>query len=250
VTERLAAKAAGDKVKAESLKICVNGSFGKLGSPYSTLYAPELMVQVTVTGQLSLLMLIDQLESNGIPVVSGNTDGVVVKCPVAKEEQMEAIRTQWQLTTGFVLEQTFYAGIYSRDVNNYIAIKYDGTVKAKGCYSGTTMSKNPQNEICNIAVAEYLKCGRPFRETIMACRDITKFVSVRNVKGGAIKDKEYLGKVVRWYYATGAKGTIDYKTNGNSVPKTNGAKPLMVLPDMLPMDVDYEWYIRECKEML
>ena len=34
-----------DKLTADTLKIVVNGSFGKLGSMYSALYAPELMIR-------------------------------------------------------------------------------------------------------------------------------------------------------------------------------------------------------------
>ena len=74
VTKRLKAKAEGDKVGADSGKLAVNGSFGKLSSKYSILYAPELLLQITLTGQLCLLMLISNLESAGISVVSGNTD--------------------------------------------------------------------------------------------------------------------------------------------------------------------------------
>ena len=44
VDRRILAKRAGDKVTADTLKICVNGSFGKLGSKYSALYAPELLI--------------------------------------------------------------------------------------------------------------------------------------------------------------------------------------------------------------
>ena len=58
---RLKAKASGDKIVNESLKIVLNGSFGKLGSKYSKLYAPDLMLQVTMTGQLMLLMLIETI---------------------------------------------------------------------------------------------------------------------------------------------------------------------------------------------
>ena len=38
------------------------------------------MIHVTVTGQLALLMLIEVLELNHIEVVSGNTDGIMIKC--------------------------------------------------------------------------------------------------------------------------------------------------------------------------
>jgi DNA polymerase elongation subunit (family B) len=58
------------------MKIAANGVFGKLGSPWSILYAPHLMVAVTLTGQLALLMLIERAERMGISVVSANTDGV------------------------------------------------------------------------------------------------------------------------------------------------------------------------------
>ncbi|KKS65278.1 MAG: hypothetical protein UV34_C0020G0001, partial [Parcubacteria group bacterium GW2011_GWB1_42_6] len=39
------------------------------------------MIQVTITGQLALLMLIERLELCGVPVISANTDGLVVECP-------------------------------------------------------------------------------------------------------------------------------------------------------------------------
>ena len=66
VNRRLEAKKAKNTSVADSLKITINGTFGKLGSPYSVLYAPDLMIQVTVTGQLALLMLIEVLEMQGI----------------------------------------------------------------------------------------------------------------------------------------------------------------------------------------
>lgn len=250
VDVRLAAKATGDKVKADSLKICVNGSFGKLGSPYSVLYAPELMVQVTVTGQLALLMLIDSLESRGISVVSANTDGVVIKCSWDRETVLIKLIEQWQEQTGFVMERSDYRAIYSRDVNNYIAVRPSGDIKAKGYFKVGDISKNPTNEICNLALVEFLKSGKPFIETIQECDDICRFISLRHVKGGAVKGSEYLGKAVRFYYAKGVKGTINYQSNGNTVPRTEGAKPIMDLPDVFPGDVNYEWYVQECVELL
>ena len=51
------------KTTSDTLKICVNGSFGKLGSKFSFLYAPELLIQTTMTGQLALLMLIEMSQA-------------------------------------------------------------------------------------------------------------------------------------------------------------------------------------------
>jgi hypothetical protein len=122
--------------------------------------------------------------------------------------------------------------------------------KAKGTYRVGDISKNPSNDICNIALAEYLANGKPFEDTICECKDITKFVTIRTVKGGAVKDGKYLGKAVRWYYSEIESGTINYKTNGNNVPMSEGARPLMVLPETFPNDVNYDWYIKKCKEEL
>lgn len=249
VNERLEAKKSGDKVKADSLKICINGSFGKLGSCYSSLYSPDLMVQTTVTGQLSLLMLIEVLELMNIPVISGNTDGIVIKCPAGKEDDMSKIIKWWERTTGFEMECAEYAAIYSRDVNNYIALKPDGKVKTKGCFAYAGMQKNPANEICTEALINYLRDGKPYEDTIRECQDVTKFVTIRTVKGGAVKDGELLGKAIRWYYA-GVEGEINYKSNGNKVPRSEGAKPLMNLPDELPDNIDYKWYENEVRDML
>lgn len=249
VERRLKAKRCGDKVTDSSLKITINGSFGKFGSPYSILYSPTLLIQTTITGQLSLLMLIERLEVEGISVVSANTDGIVIKCPRDKVTLMEVITMEWEHDTGFETEATEYLALYSRDVNNYIAIKRDG-YKTKGVYAPAGLSKNPTTEIVPEAVIAYLRNGIPIEQTVTGCTDVRKFVSVRAVQGGAVKDDQYLGKAVRWYYAEGETGTINYKLNGNKVPRTEGARPLMELPDALPADLDFNWYIAEANSIL
>ena len=187
VDRRLAAKRSGDKVTADSLKITINGSFGKLGSKWSALYSPDLMIQVTVTGQLALLMLIEALEEAGIPVVSANTDGVVIKCPTSRRDEMNEIVAEWERKTGFETDEAEYKALYSRDVNNYIAIKPDGKAKLKGAYAPTGLMKNPANQIAVEAAVKYLTEAVPVEDTVLACRDIRKFITVRQVNGGAIQ---------------------------------------------------------------
>lgn len=256
VDRRLAAKKAGNKIVADSLKITINGSFGKLGNKYSTLYAPDLLLQVTITGQLCLLMLIEMIELAGIPVVSGNTDGIVIKCPKNRKADLEAVVAEWERITQFVTEETQYSAIYSRDVNNYIAVKLDGKCKTKGVYSevgsalNSVLSKNPEALICSDAVQAFISKGTPVEKTILECADIRRFVSVKRANGGAHKDGVYLGKVIRWYYAEGVTGQINYVTNGNAVGKSEGAKPLMDLPPKIPDDVNFDWYINAANDML
>lgn len=251
VEKRLAAKHAGDKVTADALKITINGSFGKLGNKYSALYSPNLLIQTTITGQLALLMLIEALEDQGIPVVSANTDGVVMyplRCDV---DLCNAIVADWERNTGFETEATEYRSLHSRDVNNYVAVKPDGEYKCKGVFAPGSLMKNPVNEIVTEAVVQYLVNRTPPEVTIAECRDIRKFLTVRSVKGGGVYGDQYLGKTVRWYYSTKAKGrTINYKVNGYTVARSDGAMPAMVLPDELPSDVDFEWYANEAEEVL
>jgi hypothetical protein len=256
VDRRLAAKKAGDKKVSEGLKIAINGIFGKFGNRYSIVYSPNLLLQVTLSGQLFLLMLIESIELAGIPVVSGNTDGIVIKCPKSRYDDLLAVIKEWEVLTGFETEETRYRRLNARDVNNYIAVKEDGTVKVKGAYSekgsaqNSVLSKNPESLICSDAVQAYLSKGTPIAETVLACKDIRRFITVRQVKGGAEKDGEYLGRSIRWYFARGVVGSISYRTNGNKVPRTDGARPLMVLPDHMPDDVDYQYYINECQDIL
>lgn len=261
--ERVAAKHSGDKIKAEGLKISLNGSFGKLGSRYSTLYAPHLMIAVTLTGQLALLMLIERAEGAGIPVVSGNTDGVVFRCPRDRVDDLNAIAKQWEADTGFELEATEYVSLYNQSVNSYLAIKPDGKAKMKGPISNPWASndirgmlmKNPQMTIVTDAVVALITNGTPLEETIHGCTDIKKMVTVVNVKGGGTWNGDYLGKVVRYYWAQGGEPIL-YKTphpttgNFKKVPKSDGCRPLMDLPDEFPGDVDYDRYIAAAREVL
>lgn len=251
VSRRLAAKKSGDKVTADTLKIVLNGSFGKLGSKYSALYAPALLLQTTLTGQLSLLMLIEMLEDAGIRVYSANTDGVVVKVPKDKRRDLETVSWAWQIETSFPLERTDYRLLASRDVNNYLAIKPDGSVKGKGIFAKTGIAKNPNRSIVFEAVSEFLKTGASIQETIRRSDDLNKFVTVRRVTGGAVWRGERLGKAVRYYSSSevGAGECIEYLKNSNKVPMSSGCRPAMDI-GKFPEDVDFDKYIEEAFEVL
>lgn len=259
VTRRLAAKRSGNKIEADMLKIVINGSFGKFGSKWSALYSPDLLIQVTISGQLALLMLIERLELSGIQIISANTDGIVMKYPRIMQDVVDAVVEQWEADTCFETEATEYKALYSRDVNNYIAMKPCGKVKVKGAYSNPwsekgseifRFHKNPTNTIVVEAVTEFLTKGTPIRDTIRNCGNLTKFLTVRKVKGGAVKDGVFLGKAIRWYYSTASAGEIVYATSGNKVPKSDGARPCLDLPEAFPADMDFSRYEKEAWEVL
>lgn len=256
VDRRIAAKHAGDKNTANTLKIVINGSFGKLGSMWSILYAPQLLIQTTITGQLSLLMLIEAFELNGIKVLSANTDGIVVKYPDEAEEFVNQIIKWWEGITNFEMESTYYDKLYSANVNNYIAVtppNKDGEVKIKrkGWFAPTGLGKNCVGEIIMDAVADCIAYGTPVSRTIRACTDIRKFVILRAVSGGAVWNGEFLGKVVRWYLSTNEETPeIIYAKSGNRVAGSAGGVPIMTLPDAVPADIDYDAYIAKAEKYL
>lgn len=238
---------------AEGLKITVNGgTFGKLGSKYSVLYSPDLLIQVTVTGQLAVFMLIEMLGSlPDTEVVSANTDGVTVYCDRSVEPLVVSTVKEWETLTGFETERADYESIFARDVNNYVAIKTDHDVKAKGKYGkGLPLHKNPMNEICGDAVVDYLLFGADIEETVNLCDDIRKFISTMKVAGGAKFCEEPIGKVVRWYYSKESTDAMYYVTNCYTVPRTQGCKPLVILPLEIPEDLNREWYVQEAKNMV
>jgi DNA polymerase elongation subunit (family B) len=252
VKRRLAAKRRKDFVESETLKICLNGSFGKLGSKYSFLYAPELLIQTTITGQLALLMLIERLELENISVVSANTDGVVIYTDRSKEDLLEEIAFDWSLDTSFQTEKTEYKCLASRDVNNYCAVTLEGKIKGKGCFASDSLAKNPDMKIIYDSVSNFISTKESVSNYIYNCKDITKFVTVRRVQGGAVWKGEDLGKAVRFYWSNefGEDQFIEYKTNGNKVPKSSASKPLMELPVKFPDDVDYERYVGAANQLL
>lgn len=248
--ERVAAKRAGDKVVNESLKIVINGSFGKFGDPYSVLYAPHMLIQTTVTGQLSILMLIERLELAGIQVVSANTDGLVTYSHDSQQATMDAIIEQWQRDTTLELEHTDYAALFSRDVNNYFAVKEGGKFKGKGMYATSSLELDPKFEICAEAVMEFCSNGIPIEQTVRACHDVAKFVKIVSVNGGAVQGSEYLGKTVRFYKSTEDLPEMLVAKTGGIVPTSTGCRNAQLLPEGLPGDLDIEWYIDEAYRQL
>lgn len=249
ISRRLEAKRNKDKVVDSSLKLTLNSSYGKFGSKWSTLFAPKLMIQTTMTGQLALLMLIERIELNGISVISANTDGIVSHCPRNLIDTFRQCLRWWEQRTGLEMEETQYKALYSQNVNTYIAVKSEGA-KTKGLFATGSLAKNPVASICVKAVTEHLVNSTPIAQTVYQCADIREFVTVRTVRGGGRWGDEYLGKTVRWYYSIFSDTPIRYVTNGNKVPKSDGCQPCMELPDSMPYDVDLNWYVREAEGIL
>ena len=194
--QRMEAKKAGNKKVSNSLKITLNGAYGKLGSNYCSFYSPDLMLAVTLTGQLNLLCLIDDLELvKGVKVLSANTDGIVVGYhPKLRDKVLKVVAANAK-RTGFEYEEKLYKKIAMKDVNNYIAIDTKNEVKSKGLYAPLGLMKNPTMQVCSLAAAQYLIDGtKPetfIKKHVRKAANFKDFVAIRGVSGGGVQHTHY-----------------------------------------------------------
>jgi len=183
--QRVIAKKEGPKTKDKGLKIVGLSGFGKTGNKYSLMFDELMQLQITLGGQLSLLMLIERLLKTDIKVLSVNTDGIIVHLKKKFYPSLRLIYKQWQSETGQLMEETHYSKYVRRDVNNYIAFdsSADGgkIVKQKGIFK-------PHQRNCASIIHEALEMYfqysiEPF-SYINEQTDIRKFIWYNHVKKG------------------------------------------------------------------
>jgi len=118
-------------------KLSLNGgSYGRLNSKGDWQQDPCCMLQVTMGGQLELLMIVEDLILKGFNVVSLNTDGFGTILKRNREEEFKVILSGWEKVIGNdtlgQFEYTEFKWIAQTSVNDYLALKADGTLKMKG----------------------------------------------------------------------------------------------------------------------
>ena len=118
------------------LKLALNGAYGKSLSEHSVLYDPKFGLTVTINGQLLMYLLCEKLlEIEGLKLLQVNTDGLTIRYPRRESSDVHSVMEWWQNKTRLRLEKAVYQRMIIRDVNNYIAIYEDGSLKTKGAYS-------------------------------------------------------------------------------------------------------------------
>ena len=171
---------------AACLKIVANaGIFGKMGSEKSFLCDKKAMYQVTINGQLFLLMLIEKLELAGIHIISANTDGIVTIVPRELEQTADDICHWWEKHLGLELEFTYYTKYVTEGVNSYLTVKRGGSSKFKGRMNPKMfledLSKGYNSPIVAKCVTEYFINGTPVMETLRNAKSILDFCRTQNV---------------------------------------------------------------------
>lgn len=194
VQKRLGYKHAGDKIRANALKLVVNTVYGAMLNLYNDLADRWAGRSVCISNQLAMTMLIVMLmrQCRTIDFVNINTDGIMYTIDRSELEVAEAIVATWCEITRFEMERDDFDTVIQKDVNNYIGIKADGSVKTKGSYvklyKGGTFKSNSL-QIIHKAIVDYLVDGISPEETIRNEKDILKFQQI--VKTGGTYEGAY-----------------------------------------------------------
>ena len=267
--KRMVAKKAGDEATANALKLVVNTTYGAMLNKFNDLYDPLMGRSVCISGQLYLLELAVHLHRDveGLKIIQINTDGIMVECDKVLISEIDIICDEWQKRTGFTLEEDRVAKIAQKDVNNYIEVQDDKTVKIKGGYlvrGISTVGSFNINNTCNIvaeALKEYFVNGVAPEDTINSCEDIFKFQMIAKA-GSKYKEAYQLvdGKKVsvqktNRVYATTDKtlGTL-YKVKENGATAKIESLPEHCIIDnenqLSIKDIDKSFYIELAKKRI
>jgi|TARA_B110000211_G_scaffold146132_1_gene166651 hypothetical protein len=105
-------------------KIILNSTFGLSNDDKSFFYDPELFCKITINGQLSLMMLYEQIMERipGSIALLQNTDGVETLIPREYIDEYMLICKEWEDKTNLNLEHDEYQKLILADVNNYIGV--------------------------------------------------------------------------------------------------------------------------------
>lgn len=259
VRKRLAYKKAGDKLRANALKLVVNTVYGAMLNEYNDLADRWAGRSVCISNQLAMMMLITQLaeQCETIDFININTDGIMFTIDRKEVELSEDIIKAWSDITKFEMERDDFVKVIQKDVNNYIGIKADGSFKTKGgyvsLYDGGNFKTNSLS-IIHKAVVDYLVQGIPAEKTINDCKDVFAFQQI--IKTGSTYEGSYhyvngeltpVQKVNRIYAVKdpryGAIVKRKWVTHKNKKDKATGK--------MVPMPIDPFWQedtISECPE--
>lgn len=258
-----------NKLAAEALKIVINAIYGKFGFEMFFLFDRFAQMQVTINGQLMVMMVVEALELDGIHVVSANTDGIIVKLPKDKEEDFKRITDDWCAQNKLSADSERYKLFVTRDINNYFDIQSNDKVEYKGGLDPKQylkdLKKGYDMPVVAKAVFEYFAHGISVMETLRNHKDILDFCKTQNVgkQFEVVYQKVENGKVidihsqrhVRFYVST--KGVIIMKENVNSNQRSvlASGKPVIILnklddKDISLRNIDYKYYYEEAYKII
>jgi hypothetical protein len=256
----------------QPLKIVLNSTYGASGDKFNDLYDPVMSVAVPISGQLLLLDFIEKIEPY-VKLLQANTDGVFFT--TEDEAKVDAITKEWEKRSRLEMEKTIIKKLVQRDVNNYLALFDDGSVKAKGTVFHATNPNGSPAPIVVRAARDFLLYGKDIEKTIDEGDRLLDFCVIfsRNKTTACYLygDKRIYNKTVR--FVADEEGsplvvmTREYKTpeidgkrqrvyTGNEKPSKSTLLPKKVklLLDSVDksrgVELDITWYVEQTKKII
>jgi hypothetical protein len=252
-----------------ALKLAVNSVYGKSSDMQNWIYDRQLTMFTTITGELSLMMLIEKYETNGIHVISANTDGVTIKIKKDLLPLMHEINKEWSELTAYELERTDYSKIIFSTVNDYLAIMTNGEIKKKGDFlTDFELHKNKSARVVPIALEQYFVHGTPVEHTIRAHANLYDFC----LRQKATRSFHYEGtnrstgkktvynKLIRYYVSnTGDKifkiKNPECQTRAAAISQIEAGEWVCKVCNFLPKgskvdNVNYDYYIEKANRLV
>lgn len=277
-------KAEGKKKEREPYKRQCNIFYGAEGDKFNPLYDPLHRTLVCVFGQVFLIDLIDKIEDI-IFLINSNTDGIFFKVKKKDVPELKRRVSEWEQRTQLQMEYCEFTKFISKDVNNYLAVKADGGIHAKGAYVKDLSDLDYDLPIVNEALRNYMIFGTPVEVTINSCTDFRKFQKIVKLSNkykwveheqGLISDKTFVisprtkirlaeytksvhydNKAYRVFASTDPNDGRLLKCDGVRNPAKFGNTPdkcFIYNDDMrdvsIPNKLDRQWYIDLAKKRL
>jgi len=252
-----------------ALKLAVNSVYGKSSDVQSWIYDRQLTMFTTITGELSLMMLIEVYELAGINVISANTDGVTIRIKKELIDKMHELNQRWSQLTGYELERADYQKIIFSTVNDYLAIKTDGEIKKKGDFlTDFELHKNKSARIVPLALEQYFVHDIPVDTTIRSYSNIFDFCLRQKASKDfhyegidrSTGDKKVYNKLIRYYISnTGEKllkiKNEDSNSGAAAVSQVEAGEWLATVCNNLhkthPMDnINHLYYIDKAEKII
>ena len=242
----------------KSLKIVLNSTFGASKDQNNELYDPRQGMAICVNGQLLLLDLIEKVElefGDRATLIQGNTDGVMFKFDSQEGvNRYIEICNEWCNRTRMELEHDFISKVIQKDVNNYIFVKEDGSIKSKGAYVKKLSLLDNDLPIINKALIAKMINNIDIEETINNATNLIDFQKCVKISGKydyAIRGEEKVNLKVLRVFASKRYNDLPVmkvKTGGNPEKIANTPDKMFIdnsniIDKSVPEYLDRKWYI-------
>lgn len=249
----------------KSLKLVLNSTYGACLDANNDLYDQRQGIGICVNGQLLLLDLIEKVElefGDRAEFIQGNTDGVMFKFKSKEDvDKYLEICKEWSQRTRMNLDHDFVKKIIQKDVNNYIYVKEEGSIKSKGAYVKKLSLIDNDLPIVNKAIKEKLINDIEIEDTINNCNDLMDFQKCVKITGKyshAVYGSENINlKVFRVFASKSSSDNAIMKMKSDGKLEKISYTPDRVFIDnskVIGKDVldklDKSWYIKLAKDRL